>query len=155
MRPASPRRQRTPKVSINLTNCKYDLCECFTASSAPENSLPVALSCCCALLQVPTSKAVSLTLSTVLPTCFAQLTYTLLRVSVRLCMHSTVLSSPTVRVVQSQLGWLESDDADDWDVFWSDQSISLARAVAMQPMQVRRGTYLCEAGPITCNRLTC
>ena len=66
MRPASPRRQRTPKISINLTNCKYDLCECFTASSAPENSLPIALSRCCALLQVTTSKAVSLTLSSVL-----------------------------------------------------------------------------------------
>ncbi len=41
-----------------------------------------------------------------------------------------------VHLVQSQLGWVESDDTDDWDLFWSDQSISLARAVAMQPMQV-------------------
>lgn len=41
-----------------------------------------------------------------------------------------------VHLVQSQLGWVESDDTDEWDLFWSDQSISLARAVAMQPMQV-------------------
>jgi len=39
--------------------------------------------------------------------------------------------------VQTQLGWVESDDTDEWDLFWSDQSISLARAVAMQPMQVK------------------
>ena len=38
--------------------------------------------------------------------------------------------------VCAQLGWLQANDADEWDVFWSDQSISLARAVAMQPMQV-------------------
>ncbi len=38
--------------------------------------------------------------------------------------------------MQTQLGWVESDDTDEWDLFWSDQSISLARAVAMQPMQV-------------------
>ena len=46
---------------------------------------------------------------------------------------------PYVRAVLkvcAQLGWLQADDADEWDVFWSDQSISLARAVAMQPMQV-------------------
>lgn len=41
-----------------------------------------------------------------------------------------------VHLVKRQLGWVESDDTDDWDLFWSDQSISLARAVAMQPMQV-------------------
>ena len=38
--------------------------------------------------------------------------------------------------VCAELGWLQADDTDEWDVFWSDQSISLARAVAMQPMQV-------------------
>ena len=41
-----------------------------------------------------------------------------------------------VHLVQTQLGWVECDDTDEWDLFWSDQSISLARAVAMQPMQV-------------------
>ena len=38
MRPSSPRRQRTPKVCINLTNCKYDLCE-------PSQSLPRRWDC--------------------------------------------------------------------------------------------------------------
>ena len=46
-----------------------------------------------------------------------------------------------VSKVCAQLGWLQADDADEWDVFWSDQSISLARAVAMQPMQVPMVAY--------------
>lgn len=44
--------------------------------------------------------------------------------------------------VCAQLGWLQADDAEEWNVFWSDQSISLARAVAMQPMQVLMVAYL-------------
>ena len=51
-------------------------------------------------------------------------------------MLATVPCFCAVPKVCAQLGWLQADDADEWDVFWSDQSISLARAVAMQPMQV-------------------
>lgn len=50
-------------------------------------------------------------------------------------VHDSNCRCGAVPKVCAQLGWLQAD-ADEWDVFWSDQSISLARAVAMQPMQV-------------------
>ena len=49
-----------------------------------------------------------------------------------------------VQRVQEQLGWLQAEETDDWDVFWSDQSISLARAVAMHPMQVSTLSLLAQ-----------
>lgn len=49
-----------------------------------------------------------------------------------------------VQRVREQLGWLEAEETDGWDVFWSDQSISLARAVAMHPMQVRSFSLLTQ-----------
>lgn len=48
----------------------------------------------------------------------------------------TSMGYDAVRILRKQLGWQEAGETDEWDIFWSDQSISLARAVAMQPMQV-------------------
>lgn len=61
-----------------------------------------------------------------------------MHLSTEACDWCTVATVPCCAVpkVCAQLGWLEADHEDEWDVFWSDQSISLARAVAMQPMQV-------------------
>lgn len=51
-------------------------------------------------------------------------------------VHTNGTVCGAVPKVCAELGWLQADDTEEWDVFWSDQSISLARAVAMQPMQV-------------------
>ena len=131
MRPSSPRRQRTPKVCINLTNCKYDLCE-------PSQPLLPRRWICAELAPrlVPYLCSAPFIATLVFPR--GEHTYLSDMICTEAYVWCTVATVPCCAVpkVCAQLGWLQADHADEWDVFWSDQSISLARAVAMQPMQV-------------------
>ena len=66
-----------------------------------------------------------------------------------------MLHHDAVRAVRKKLGWQEAGEADEWDLFWSDQSISLARAVAMQPMQVGQAAPPSIAEHINCRNNFC
>jgi len=42
---------------------------------------------------------------------------------------------PSVRIVLKKLGWKEVDDEDDWQLYWTDTSVSLERVMMMKKTQ--------------------
>jgi hypothetical protein len=41
-----------------------------------------------------------------------------------------------VRLVQKKLGWKEVGDEDDWQVYWTDTSVSIERIMRLKKTQV-------------------
>jgi tubulin polyglutamylase TTLL6/13 len=41
-----------------------------------------------------------------------------------------------VRLVQRKLGWKEVGDDEDWEVFWTDTSVSIERIIKLTRTQV-------------------
>ena len=47
-------------------------------------------------------------------------------------------TSSAVRIVQRKLGWKEVGDDEDWEVYWTDTSVSIERIIKLNRIQVRR-----------------
>ena len=47
------------------------------------------------------------------------------------------LVSHAVRSIQKQLGWTTATDRDDWDLYWTDTSVSQERVIRLNSTQVR------------------
>eukprot|EP00955_Chlamydomonas_euryale_P082650 363755-Chlamydomonas_euryale.AAC.2 len=45
--------------------------------------------------------------------------------------HAHALCSCTVRIVQRKLGWREVGDDEDWEVYWTDNSIAIERVMRL------------------------
>jgi hypothetical protein len=54
-----------------------------------------------------------------------------------------------VRILQQQLGWVDAsaqgDSGEEWDIFWTDTSVSAQRVLRLKPHQVRESC--CPACP--------
>lgn len=44
----------------------------------------------------------------------------------------------TVRIVTAKLGWKEVGDDEDWEIYWTDTSISIERVIRLTKIQVKR-----------------
>eukprot|EP00798_Chlamydomonas_sp_ICE-L_P015042 gene15042-21113_t len=52
-----------------------------------------------------------------------------------------------MRIVQRNMGWKEVDDNDDWEVYWTDTSVSMERIIKLN--KVQRSRTLTEFGALT------
>ena len=42
----------------------------------------------------------------------------------------------SVRIVQRKLGWKEVGDEDEWEIYWTDTSVSIERIIKLNKIQV-------------------
>lgn len=44
-----------------------------------------------------------------------------------------------MRIVQRKFGWREVGDEEDWEIYWTDTSVSIERVMKLSRTQVRGG----------------